>query len=393
MIIGLSSKYKTILKKFLLKPDQIENTDEIKNMTPDDIILILKVYLSSQVDAFTAEREDVFKAINDLLKSIGDENDPLSGLKKEVLEEILKFRREPLQYEQNTQNEIKIISTEEKYIPIWIYLLLRLTNYVKDGKLVRTRFSSVIKCSIIRFFKRFYSGSTPNEHNEIMYIFDSIVEAYLDEDKNPLPYTNEETHEYDFHEFIKDFHKEDSYKDIKDLRFMFRRHTPLKDSPHVVLCISGFTSEGTDMQHQWQDIIDHPSQPEVYSLNWSAIKPPEEDSYFYYFRYGWTLATKIFESRDNAVITGRILARILLDDDFVFKNKNVSLLGFSMGTEVIANCLDELRRRENLGIIQNVYFFGGAAKNVADDEWNRRLQCVSGRIVNSHSSWDGAILA
>ena len=90
--------------------------------------------------------------------------------------------------------------------------------------------------------------------------------------------------------------------------------------------------------------------------------------------------------------TGKLLAYSLITD-FIFKNKSVSLIGFSMGTEVIVNCLDELSRLNAFGIIQNVYFLGGAALDVKPEVWNDRLKVVAGRITNVYSIADIALLA
>jgi len=70
----------------------------------------------------------------------------------------------------------------------------------------------------------------------------------------------------------------------------------------------------------------------VVGFQWSAVDSPERFSVAKYLGK----LMKIMKSKKNAKKSGKLLAHALVEDDF-FKGRTVSLIGFSMGTEVIVS--------------------------------------------------------
>ena len=45
----------------------------------------------------------------------------------------------------------------------------------------------------------------------------------------------------------------------------------MKQSRHVVICISGFLTEDVDKKESWRHAINHFKHSEVYALNWTSL--------------------------------------------------------------------------------------------------------------------------
>ena len=64
------------------------------------------------------------------------------------------------------------------------------------------------------------------------------------------------------------------------------------------------------------------------------------------------------QSINTAKLSGKLLAHALMLQ-FPFVNQSISLVGFSLGTQVIYSCLEELRNynAENISKYSFTYFF------------------------------------
>ena len=95
------------------------------------------------------------------------------------------------------------------------------------------------------------------------------------------------------------------------------------------------------------------------------------------------------EAIENAKLTGRLVA-IALVLGYPFNSQTVSLIGFSLGSQVIKSCLSTLHKLGATDIIQNVTFLGGAThfdKN--QEKWATILSSVvNGKIKNCYSEGD-----
>ena len=258
------------MRVYLDDPAEIENKEEIKNMKPAKILTFMRAFLYKQTKTHQFERDLIAREILKLLDKITDKNDSLYPLKDDIKKEIKKFREAPLDYQKSVQDEtMPFKNRDSEYLPIWTYFFIRVSNCVEDNKVVRRSFSTVIKCAFIRFFELFFD--TYDEcylSRDLMIDLETIINERLPAEKDPIPYSKPETHEYDFLDFIESGKSKRMYPDdINDYRFIFRRLTPERDNNHVVICISGFTSQGIDMNEYWKGFIDLPSKPDVYSLD------------------------------------------------------------------------------------------------------------------------------
>ncbi|KAK7204451.1 hypothetical protein BZA70DRAFT_280788 [Myxozyma melibiosi] len=90
-------------------------------------------------------------------------------------------------------------------------------------------------------------------------------------------------------------------------------------------------------------------------------------------------------SLDRAWAAGLILADTLIQRNLGVRP--ITLVGFSLGARVIVSCLNELAKRNAVGIVQNVYIFGSPVVAKRD----MMIMCssmVSGRFVNGYSRKD-----
>ena len=103
--------------------------------------------------------------------------------------------------------------------------------------------------------------------------------------------------------------------------------------------------------------------------------------------------TKLFnKSRRNARIAGKLLACSLALRD-PFRSQSVSLVGFSLGSQVAKTCLKTLKTLNATDIIQNVTFLGAAVKlpkktKTKMDTVDCFSNVVNGEIKNVHTKKD-----
>ncbi|TNV73199.1 hypothetical protein FGO68_gene8659 [Halteria grandinella] len=93
---------------------------------------------------------------------------------------------------------------------------------------------------------------------------------------------------------------------------------------------------------------------------------------------------------DNAKQTGKLLA-IALALGFPFFNQTISLIGFSLGSQVIKSTIQTLHEIGVHDLVQNVHFLGGACKKLSErtEFWSSALQqTVGGRATNTYSTED-----
>jgi hypothetical protein len=92
----------------------------------------------------------------------------------------------------------------------------------------------------------------------------------------------------------------------------------------------------------------------------------------------------------NVSLARADLAGLILADSLIDRNlgsRPITLVGFSLGARVIYSCLRELARKNQPGLVQNVYIFG--APVIANK--NEFLKCrsaVSGRFLNAYATND-----
>ena len=88
-------------------------------------------------------------------------------------------------------------------------------------------------------------------------------------------------------------------------------------------------------------------------------------------------------------MTGRLLA-IALVLGYPFSSQTISLMGFSLGTQVIKSCLSTLFKLGATEIIHNVTLLAGASHyDTNKEKWENIFNTVvGGKIKNCYSSND-----
>ena len=196
--------------------------------------------------------------------------------------------------------------------------------------------------------------------------------------------------------------------------------TPDRVSRHVTILVSGFMSEDDQHLNKWKGFLETDQNSQLFTLNWASKKMSELKTILLKVSFPIIIGQaapgfvgKLFQGlgiRDNymkglfaeakkqAKLSGKLLAlSLLLRHPFEFQS--ISLVGFSLGTEVILQCIKQLFKFRAYNIIHDVYLFGGAG-NIPDpvknpelaSAWSKMLQIASGRIVNCYYPLDWVLL-
>lgn len=195
------------------------------------------------------------------------------------------------------------------------------------------------------------------------------------------------------------------------LSAQFECLTPEKSNgKHIQIVISGFLSEYDDHDKDWEGLVSLSTGTPVYCYKWKSKSVLDFVKSLWKSSDGWLLFTvkgilrkiatvlqiadAIKSSREVfthailiAEISGKILAHALMSQ-FPFRNQSISLLGFSLGSQVIYSCLKELKQHGADNIIHNVYFLGGAVSAEDGDDWANTLSIVNGTVYNGYCKKD-----
>lgn len=212
----------------------------------------------------------------------------------------------------------------------------------------------------------------------------SDFEAYVKETFQPGKFGESEDNRYlDEKELLKDrklILKESKQlveETKEELKAQFELISPECDlGRHAVITVSGFLSEKDDNTESWIGLCKTNSTLPVYSYRWSSkgswsmLKPIIPTSVKSFFEWKniikkWSIAIKLitlpFDYRaiflhaiEIAKKSGKLLAHSLMLQ-FPFVNQSISLVGFSLGTQVIFSCLEELKAHnaDNIGKFSN----------------------------------------
>ncbi|CAG9326101.1 unnamed protein product [Blepharisma stoltei] len=193
---------------------------------------------------------------------------------------------------------------------------------------------------------------------------------------------------------IKDKHR----KKLIDYSFELINPNP---SLHITIAISGWLSQGDEMEIAWQLLSEATGQNQTYALRWdsrtrkevakkdvpSLLAKAVGSAFIPVLLIPFILSLKnntFKKSAKQAEKTGIILAHFIADK--LFGNACISLIGFSLGTRVIYSCLLELAKM-NLKIIHDVTLLGGATPLILEN-WALCRSVVTGRLINCYSKTD-----
>jgi hypothetical protein len=73
---------------------------------------------------------------------------------------------------------------------------------------------------------------------------------------------------------------------------------------------------------------------------------------------------------ESAKVCGKMLAYSLVLR-YPFKNQSISLIGFSLGTQIIMSCVEELYNLKAYGLVNNIYLLAGATTVSKREEYFR----------------------
>ena len=168
-------------------------------------------------------------------------------------------------------------------------------------------------------------------------------------------------------------------------------------SSEITILISGFGAESDNHSKLWKNLISSNRRSMFYFYQWpgdSFIKiiikslPNKIPLINGIQIFDSSISNVFLSAKKRAKISGKILGLILSTRKF-FDNCQINLIGFSLGTHVIKNCIKELYnlKIEN-NIINNVMFIAGAT-HIEQMKWNNIFnEVINGRIINCYSKND-----
>lgn len=184
---------------------------------------------------------------------------------------------------------------------------------------------------------------------------------------------------------------------------------PINISTHIAICINGHFLEG-DIENIWQDFTLDEKRMDYYFFQWlnndSHYKDKNllKDTFLFIKNFNKNLSIEEMRLKENkslikrnkeaAKAHGKLLAYIIASRS-IFKFHSISLIGYSLGCEVIKQCILELNKIYDYNpfdindILHNIIFIGGATKLDHNKfKYNELFKFVSGRIVNCYSEYD-----
>lgn len=211
---------------------------------------------------------------------------------------------------------------------------------------------------------------------------------------------------------IFDFYKKEN--DLSPISF-----TPLNPDIHSTTCnimISGFLSENDELEHNWKMMVNSiSSNEECYFYNWPAQTAKSIAVRFLTKNITSVLLDSFKDlkglvkeespekqfliSKTTSKNAGKILAFILASRK-VFTYKTINLIGFSLGVNVIKNCIKQLYHIHTVmkiscdDIIQSTLMMAGASviRNERKDAYaNFYNAMISGRVFHCYSFQDAIL--
>lgn len=163
---------------------------------------------------------------------------------------------------------------------------------------------------------------------------------------------------------------------------------PTVKSKHIVICITGFLQEDQNKAEFWEYLIGYYKHAEIYALSWNASTPttfltqgtfgklmisenkkekPKGDKRIFdnLINFMNTGKRQFIFAIDQARVAGTLLALFMSKSSFS-ENRAVTMIGYSLGSVVVFNCLKMLKRlydfqtRKAGIIINDIQFWAGA---------------------------------
>ena len=195
-------------------------------------------------------------------------------------------------------------------------------------------------------------------------------------------------------------------------------------SKHIIVAVSGWTSERSKKDKYWSELVEANPLTEIHAVHyesqneelitatvlkklakvtlsavdrriWLSFLGPYGKvvsvgltAYDGYVKYKETIAETWEKAFKEAVKTGTYLAHILQQAEY-YKDKTITLVGFSLGTMVVACCLWELERLKCYDKLFDVMVMGGVV-NTADFR-KSNLKAIARDLINCYSLDDSVL--
>mmetsp|Transcript_25936 Transcript_25936/g.32262 ORF Transcript_25936/g.32262 Transcript_25936/m.32262 type:complete len:226 (-) Transcript_25936:427-1104(-) len=177
--------------------------------------------------------------------------------------------------------------------------------------------------------------------------------------------------------------------------------TGVVTSRHIMLCVSGFLSESGAHKKSWEHMVTmcRVANIPIYSVKWEAkgydimenvALDQAKQNLTKTQGWGDLLTTDglnglgsfvgntmdkgtqhFLEARGNAKVTGKLLAHFLAmsrENSPLFGDHTFSLMGFSLGAQVVKSAINRLRKLGKEQMLHNVYFLAAAIFNRTKDK-------------------------
>jgi len=162
----------------------------------------------------------------------------------------------------------------------------------------------------------------------------------------------------------------------------------------ITIFVSGFGSENDIHCVEWKKYIEYDQNSTYYFYHWPGYTFPKIiwgslPFTLTGFKFDTNLPRIFVDSIQKAKSSGKFLSLILRSRLF-FGNRQINLVGYSLGTHVIKHCLKELSTGEDgKNLINDVTLMAGATTFKNKLNWHRILtKLVGGRVINCYSEVD-----
>ena len=130
----------------------------------------------------------------------------------------------------------------------------------------------------------------------------------------------------------------------------------------VTIFITGFYSSDSDIKGYWKNFTNeylekYPNSM-IYYYNWPSNNLDVSEVLYNKEEFNF--------ADDRAKMCGKILGN-LIESNLFFGDFKINLVGFSLGCQIIKNCLEELYNRKVFNRINNVIFIAGATSSKFDN--------------------------
>lgn len=178
-------------------------------------------------------------------------------------------------------------------------------------------------------------------------------------------------------------------------------------SKHIILVCSGWKSEHKNKSEYWQDLVATYPMSEIHAIHYrSQTKGRVLGTFLKEFGrpFASLMLGKFAKAKEKfqnapkqcieetfikaykaAVKTGIYLANLIASSE-VYENRTVSLVGFSLGTKVMAACLAELERLKVYDKVYEVLLMGGVVHR--GDLKESSLRMIAHELINCYTKKD-----